>query len=64
MSELARKLGCRPRDISDLFYGRQLDDSACPVVGGRRLVPDAYVPAVREALQKAGKLGELVGANA
>jgi len=51
VSEVARQLGVRPRDISDLFYQRRLDDGRCPVVGGRRLIPADYIPAIREALQ-------------
>jgi hypothetical protein len=56
VSDVARRLGVRPRDISDLFYARQLDDGVCPVVGGRRLIPGDYVPAIATALGRpAGK---------
>ncbi len=34
VSEAARVLGRRPREISDLFYQRVLSDERCPVVGG------------------------------
>src|SRR4051794_21028114 len=37
VSEAARRLGVRPRDLSDLFYQRRLPDDLCPLVGGRRL---------------------------
>jgi hypothetical protein len=57
VSELARRCGVRPRDISDLFYVRALDDQACPVVGGRRLIPEHYVPIVEAALRARGKTG-------
>jgi len=39
VSEAARLLGERPRDISDLFYQRRLSDDLAPVVGGHRLIP-------------------------
>jgi hypothetical protein len=55
-SEIARELGCRPRDISDLFYARKLDDSRCPIIAGRRVIPLEYVPEVRRVLVEAGKL--------
>jgi hypothetical protein len=51
VSEVARRLGVRPRDISDLFYQLRLDDAACPIVGGRRLIPIEYVPVIQAALQ-------------
>jgi hypothetical protein len=58
VSEVARKLATRPRDVSDLFYARKLDDSKCPVVGGRRLIPESYLPAIKAALREAGRLLE------
>ena len=48
--EVARQLGVRPRDISDLFYARRLDDARCPIIGGRRRIPANSVPTIREAL--------------
>jgi hypothetical protein len=56
ISDLAREFGCRPRDISDLFYARKLDEGRCAMAGGRRLIPADYQPAVRQALADAGKL--------
>jgi hypothetical protein len=57
VSDVARQLpGARPKDITDLFYQRKLDDSRCPVVGGRRLIPAEYVGAIEAALRKAGRL--------
>jgi hypothetical protein len=58
VSEIARRYGVRPRDISDLFYRRVLDDQACPVVGGRRLIPEDYVPVVEAALYPRGNSGD------
>ena len=56
VSEAARRLGVRPRDISDLLYSRRLDDDRCPVVAGRRLLPADYLPAIAIELRRAGKL--------
>jgi len=55
VSEVARRLGARPRDISDLFYRRQLSDERCPIVGGRRLIPENYVHRIAAALRRAGR---------
>jgi hypothetical protein len=64
VSEVARQLGVRPRDISDLFYQRLLDDQRCPIVGGRRLIPEDYIPAIAEALESAKDETREVPANA
>ena len=56
ISEVARQFGVRPRDISDLFYSRVLDESVCPIVGGRRMIPQAYVAAIKAALEERGRL--------
>ncbi len=59
VSDVARMHpGIKPRDISDLFYQRKLDDGHCPIVGGRRLVPESYLPAIEAALREAGRLEE------
>ena len=55
VSEAARRLGARPRDISDLFYRRALRDDLCPIVGGRRLIPDHYLDMILAALRRAGR---------
>ena len=51
VSDVARRLGVPPRVISDLFYLRVLDDGLCPVVGGRRLIPDHYVAVIEQVLR-------------
>ena len=51
VSDVARRLGVAPRVISDLFYQRVLDDSACPVVCGRRIIPEAYVSEIERVLR-------------
>src|SRR4051812_32906698 len=50
VSEAARRLGGRPRDISDLLYQRRVSDERCPVVSGRRLIPLEYLPVIEAAL--------------
>lgn len=56
ISQLARQLGCRPRDISDAFYDRVLDESVCPIVAGRRIIPLSYVPTIEALLRQRGRL--------
>jgi hypothetical protein len=52
VSEAARRLGCRPRDVSDMLYQRRVDDSRCPLIGGRRLIPVALLPQMESLLQR------------
>jgi hypothetical protein len=57
VSEVARRIpGAKPKDISDLLYQRKLDDARCPLVGGRRLIPESYLPEIEAALRVAGRL--------
>jgi hypothetical protein len=55
VSEAARELNARPRDISELFYKRELNDDLCPIVGGRRLIPRDYLPVLRMVLKRHGR---------
>jgi hypothetical protein len=57
VSEIGRQIGARPRDISDLFYQRKLDDQRCPVVGGRRLIPEDYLETIQRTLRNLGRVG-------
>ena len=52
VSEVARRIGAKPRDISDLFYRRELRDDLCPIVAGRRLIPESYIDVIRMALKR------------
>jgi hypothetical protein len=54
VSEAARRIGAKPRDISDLFYNRKLRDDIAPIVGGRRLIPEDYLDVIRMVLKRAG----------
>jgi hypothetical protein len=56
VSEAARQLGVRPRDISDLCYQRRLTDSQAPMIAGRRVIRQRCLGAVRHALEQAGKI--------
>jgi hypothetical protein len=56
VSEAARRLGARPKDISDLFYRRQLRDDLCPIVAGRRLIPESYLDMIALVLKRAGRI--------
>ena len=55
VSEVARRLEARPRDISDLFYRRALRDDLCPIVAGRRLIPEDYLDVIAMVLKRAGR---------
>jgi hypothetical protein len=56
VSDVARRLRAKPKDISDLFYQRRLDDDRCPIVGGRRLIPEEYVPSIEATLRSLGRM--------
>ncbi len=51
VSDAARRLEARPRDISDLFYRRMLRDDLCPIVAGRRLIPEDYLDRIAQVLR-------------
>ncbi|MCY2954811.1 MAG: hypothetical protein NTU53_23010 [Planctomycetota bacterium] len=62
VSDVARQIGANPRDISDLFYRRELRDDLCPIIGRQRLIPPDYVPMIRMALKRNGRpVGTEVG---
>jgi hypothetical protein len=56
VSDAAREIGARPRDISALLYNRELSDDACPIVNGRRVIPRELLPIIRQKLVEKGKL--------
>jgi hypothetical protein len=65
VSEAARRIpGAKPKDISDLFYLRKLDDQRCPIVGGRRMIPPDYLPEIEAILRAAGRLPQPEAAHA
>jgi hypothetical protein len=62
VSDVARRLRVRPRAISDLFYQRRLSDERCPIIGGRRLIPDDYLPTIVAVLREQGRVTGRPGA--
>ena len=56
VGQAARELGAAPKDISDLFYKRDLDDSCAPIIGERRLIPRDYLPTIRRVLIRKGRV--------
>ena len=63
VSEVARRIGVPPRAISDLFYSRELRDDLCPIVGGRRLIPEQYVDEIAAALARRDRRISQVGGS-
>ncbi|MBU0717387.1 MAG: hypothetical protein KJ749_03990 [Planctomycetes bacterium] len=55
VSEAARRLGAHPKDISDLFYRRELRDDIAPIVGTQRVIPEKYLPTIRAVLERHGR---------
>lgn len=59
--QLARRLGVKPRVLTDLFYSRVLDDARCPIVGTRRIIPADYIAEIERALVERGIIRETAG---
>ncbi|MHB1038020.1 MAG: hypothetical protein ACYC0Y_25635 [Pirellulales bacterium] len=55
VSQVARHIGARPRDISNLFYQRKLRDDLCPIVAGRRRIPEEYLDCIVKVLRREHK---------
>ena len=55
--QAARKIGCRPRDLSDGFYTGRLSDLHCEYVAGRRYIRAEQITAIAAILKRraAGK---------
>lgn len=54
VGDVARLLGVRPSQITALFYERRLRDDLCPIVGGRRIIPQNYVEVIAMELRRKG----------
>ena len=52
--DVAWELETNPIHITALFYRRLLDNERCRVVRGRRLIPRAYIPEIRQKLIEHG----------
>ena len=61
--QVAKILGVAPTAITSLFYRQKLSEDICPVVSGRRLIPEDYLGQVACALHRAGKLIREEAAN-
>jgi hypothetical protein len=55
VSDAARVLKARPRDVSDLFYRRRLRDDLAPIIGGRRMIHPHLIDVIAMALRRDGK---------
>lgn len=44
----------RPRDITLLFYYRELRDDLAPIVAGRRIIDRRLLPEIARALRRRG----------
>lgn len=55
VSEAARLLGVKPKDITNLFYNRRIRDDLAPIVGGRRLIPKKLLTVIEMELRRAGR---------
>ncbi len=60
VTDAARKVGCRPRDISDAFYNGYLDDAKVVRVANRRAIPVEYLSEIHRVLTERGKLQEVL----
>ncbi len=54
VGDVARRLNVRPSQVTQLFYERRLRDDLCPIVGGRRLIPQNYVEVIAMELKRKG----------
>ncbi len=54
VGDVARRLNVRPSQVTQLFYERRLRDDLCPIVGGRRLIPQDYVDVIAMELRRKG----------
>ncbi len=59
VGQVARKLSVPGFEISNLFYRGHLNEKVCPVVSGRRLIPEDYVPEIACELRRIGKMPPL-----
>ena len=52
ITDAAKEIGVRPRDISDAFYQQKLDADKCTRFGRALAIPANYLPTIREVLKK------------
>jgi hypothetical protein len=54
--EIENQLGWEvsPRDITQLFYNRDIPDDQAPIVSGRRMIPVSLIADIANALRSRG----------
>ena len=52
--DAARRLGVKAARISKLFYDDELNNDLCPILSGRRLIPESYVEVIAMVLRRKG----------
>lgn len=56
VGDAARRLGVQPRIVTMLFYQQKLRDDLCPIIGGRRVIPETYLSMIELVLKRAGRI--------
>ena len=56
VGEAAKQLGVSPVVLSNMLYRRPVHSEKCPLRGGRRSIPESYLPALAAELRRSGKL--------
>ena len=54
VSDVARQLGVKPGQVTQLFYERRLRDDLCPIVGGRRIIQPEHLEVIAMELRRKG----------
>ena len=54
VGDVAKLLGVNPQQITALFYERRLRDDLCPIVSGRRIIPESYLDIIVLELRRKG----------
>lgn len=54
VGQLAARLRTNPRWITAILYQREVDSDACPLIGGRRFIPESHIPLIVAALRSKG----------
>ncbi len=54
VGDVARRLGVRPAQVTQLFYERRLREDLCPIISGRRIIPEDYLPVIAMELRRKG----------
>ena len=54
VGDVAKRLRIRPHQVTALFYEGRLRDDLCPIVSGRRIIPESYVPIITFELRRKG----------